>query len=655
MPDDARLLPDVPIYGLIGGIPEAFGGRTSVCINRANAFAELDGRDMEILTFSPAHGVDPEAVTRRLQADGRIGDRVRIRNIWADLRRATDNQLRTLSAQLDGPEMWLTDPADVLAYDGESEAARTADGGKRLQTDRFRADGSRVTSYRIDTRDKGTVGGSAITLYSHAGQVVAQWEHQHALYFAWLDWVLGTDRVVLINDGPGLAQFLYEYRRDNVVSVQTIHSRHSSDPRSPAGTLSIKYRPMLTHMEWFDRVAVLTQAQRKDMLAQHYAVDNIEVLPNMFVPSSGTGSGWSAPVTAETDGLTAASNMAATQPRDRTDGVMLARLSYQKRIDHAVTAIHQAQQQGTPARLEVFGVPDDAEESLTSLIADLGLDETVRLAGFDPHAKDAFAQASFTLLTSQFEGQSLVLLEAMAAGCIPIAYDLDYGPSDVITDGVNGFLVPNGDTAALSERIRTLATMAEADVQRMRQAAVARAQDFTPEVIVRRWGAMLSQAVADKAPVREITGKATLLTASADGDAFRIRVKISGGAADGPSWAMLMWQQRKGRGYGRVPARMEAHDSTLVAEAVIPVSSFAPYLRNSGVVEFWLDLRVHGNPARLRVKGAPTDLSVPADSVALCATKYHSLNVRATDAARQNQQSVAGSTQPELKPKPNWG
>ena len=49
------------------------------------------------------------------------------------------------------------------------------------------------------------------------------------------------------------------------------------------------------------------------------------------------------------------------------------------------------------------------------------------------------------LLTSRMEGLPLVLLEAMSVGCIPIAYDMPYGPADIIVDGVNGYLVEAGD------------------------------------------------------------------------------------------------------------------------------------------------------------------------------------------------------------------
>ncbi len=73
--------------------------------------------------------------------------------------------------------------------------------------------------------------------------------------------------------------------------------------------------------------------------------------------------------------------------------------------------------------------------------------------GTSSDARRRLATASFLLLTSSLEGFPLVLVEAMAAGCIPIAYDVPYGPSDVIVSGRNGFLVPAGDLDALTRAV----------------------------------------------------------------------------------------------------------------------------------------------------------------------------------------------------------
>ena len=86
-------------------------------------------------------------------------------------------------------------------------------------------------------------------------------------------------------------------------------------------------------------------------------------------------------------------------------------------------------------------------------MAETGSAGQVVLHGYAPGAARHFAAASFSLMTSTTEGQSLVLLESMAAGCVPIAYDIRYGPDELLVDGETGFLVPGGDVSALADTI----------------------------------------------------------------------------------------------------------------------------------------------------------------------------------------------------------
>ena len=138
--------------------------------------------------------------------------------------------------------------------------------------------------------------------------------------------------------------------------------------------------------------------------------------------------------------------------------------------------------------LDVWG-QGPFEASLNTLIAKLRA--PVRLNGHSPQAADAFGTASYSLLTSRAEAFANVLIESMGRGCIPISYDVPYGPSDILTHGVDGFLVPDGDIEALAEQIAHVATLPQRELKAMRKAAYNRALDFNDEQAVQRWSALM--------------------------------------------------------------------------------------------------------------------------------------------------------------------
>ena len=121
------------------------------------------------------------------------------------------------------------------------------------------------------------------------------------------------------------------------------------------------------------------------------------------------------------------------------------------------------------------------------MIRSLNASDRVRLRGHDAAARSRFTTSDFMLLTSTAEGLPLALVEGMAAGCIPIAYDIPYGPSDVIVDRRNGFLVPAGDIEALAARIIELQRMPERAVEAMRKRAAATAERFDDRTVTRAW------------------------------------------------------------------------------------------------------------------------------------------------------------------------
>jgi poly(glycerol-phosphate) alpha-glucosyltransferase len=178
---------------------------------------------------------------------------------------------------------------------------------------------------------------------------------------------------------------------------------------------------------------------------------------------------------------------------------MISRLVRLKQIDHAIIAIHQASSSNTNICLDVCG-RGGQQERLESLVSDLDLSDRVQLLGHVDDTTDRLHHASFSLVTSKFEGLNLAIIESMAAGCIPIAYDIKYGPSGIITDGVDGYIVPADDPDSLANAITTFLSLSEEEQNVMREAAVERARDFLPDRSYARWKSVLEEPVPLHSP-----------------------------------------------------------------------------------------------------------------------------------------------------------
>ncbi len=112
-------------------------------------------------------------------------------------------------------------------------------------------------------------------------------------------------------------------------------------------------------------------------------------------------------------------------------------------------------------RLVVVGRPsaDPAHaRALRRLAAELELGNRVAWRGGvgDDELAAELAAADVLAVPSQYEGFGIVYLEGMAFGLPAIATTAG-AAHEIITDGVNGFLVPPGDGAAMAERIERLA------------------------------------------------------------------------------------------------------------------------------------------------------------------------------------------------------
>ena len=114
------------------------------------------------------------------------------------------------------------------------------------------------------------------------------------------------------------------------------------------------------------------------------------------------------------------------------------------------------------------------------------LEKTVFLKVYTDNLFSKYADASFLVCSSLFEGLPLMMIEALSCGLPIVSYACPYGPRDIIHEGENGFLVQPGDELMLAERICRLI---EDDNLRQKMGASAResAKDYDIEKITKMW------------------------------------------------------------------------------------------------------------------------------------------------------------------------
>jgi glycosyltransferase involved in cell wall biosynthesis len=192
---------------------------------------------------------------------------------------------------------------------------------------------------------------------------------------------------------------------------------------------------------WLDAVVAPT-AQGARWLERHAGVRRAQVIPNPVTYPVPAGEPKVSPAVIR-DGSGA--------------GLLLAvgRLSPEKGFDRLLTAFARLAPRFPGWRLAIVG-EGPLRPVLESQATALRLKERVCFPGVVGNIGDWYRSASLYVLVSHFEGFPNTLCEAMAYGLPAVSVDCATGPRDILSDGVNGLLVPQNDINALTSALARL-------------------------------------------------------------------------------------------------------------------------------------------------------------------------------------------------------
>ena len=172
----------------------------------------------------------------------------------------------------------------------------------------------------------------------------------------------------------------------------------------------------------------------------------------------------------------------------------VGRFSHQKDIDSLLQIWDIVHQQHSDWRLDIYG-EGELKESYLSKIQAMNAD--IHVYEPTPDIMEVYCEHSILLLTSLYEPFGLVLPEAMSCGLPVVAFDCPFGPADIITDGVDGFLIKDRDINFFAQRVDQL--ISSYDLRRqMGQAGILSSKRYQASHIMPLWVQLFEQLTSSQ-------------------------------------------------------------------------------------------------------------------------------------------------------------
>lgn len=285
-----------------------------------------------------------------------------------------------------------------------------------------------------------------IQLVARNGQLIRTFPREADLIEYWLSCYIARDdaRHVFIVDKNRVfyepAIRLKERQADpsRVKVVPVIHAIHTtSHTQTVTGRLNSNYTAILNDLSRPDALVTLTQAQREDILSRF----------------------GNAPVLAIGHSYDSSVPRGDFSARDRCKVVYLARYSPEKRHDLAIRAFRKVVDRVPQATLHCYGLGNPSGPLLTNLrnlVAELDLAGSVHLHGWTSDGPNIYEASGMSISSSQAEAFPLTLMESLFHGCPIVAFDVPYGPRELVRQAETGFLVPFADEEAFADRVATI-------------------------------------------------------------------------------------------------------------------------------------------------------------------------------------------------------
>ena len=296
-----------------------------------------------------------------------------------------------------------------------------------------------------------------------------------------IDELLKQTHAVVINDRPTLTAVVAKLHYADA-KYQLLHNEQTTDANL-AGSAKGKLFPVLEplfhqYLRDYDGLIVPTAQQKAD-LNQLFPEITVYAISDTAL-----------------DQDTMATVAKQLKPRQKNNVLYIGRIAHDKHIDQLIQIASFAKNQASDLQLQIVGYFESPqyEKQLKQEVKRLGMQKSVKFINYavGKRKRKLMDGAKAMIQTSFGEGMSMSLIDGLEYGIPEIAYDVNYGPNQIIKNNVNGYLVPEGNIREAADRLDDILTKSDLH-QKLSQGALQQAKKFNDDAIIKQWQPFFKQ------------------------------------------------------------------------------------------------------------------------------------------------------------------
>ena len=176
--------------------------------------------------------------------------------------------------------------------------------------------------------------------------------------------------------------------------------------------------------------------------------------------------------------------------------ICAGRLEMEKGYDLLIKVWRIVIQKHPEWSLHIYG-DGSLKNELNKAISKEGLKNSLIIENPVSDIYNKYIESSIFVMSSRYEGFPMVLLEAKSCGLPIVSFDCPNGPSDIILNGEDGFLIENRNIEAMAEKICYLIENENIRID-MGKKARENVKRYMPDIIMQKWGDLFNNLITDK-------------------------------------------------------------------------------------------------------------------------------------------------------------